>query len=188
MSKADRRSAKRASNRLAKADRNGVPNTLATIPLADPHALPADPSLGDLVKDATAQMSTLVRAEVELARAEITRDVKKGLTGSVFFIAALVVLFYSTFFFFFFLAEVIDIWLQEWAAYLIVFGIMLTFAVALALLGFLRVRRIRGPRQTIESVRETREALRPDPARLHGSGPHAVAAQDGKPTTDPSGW
>ena len=33
----------------------------------------------------------LVRAEVELARAEITRDVKKGLTGSVFFIAALVV-------------------------------------------------------------------------------------------------
>ena len=34
-------------------------------------------------------MSTLVR-EVELARAEITRDVKKGLTGSVFFISALV--------------------------------------------------------------------------------------------------
>ncbi|MDD7812564.1 phage holin family protein [Mycobacterium sp. CSUR Q5927] len=188
MSKADRRNAKRASNRFAKADRNGVPHTLATIPLADPHALPADPSLGDLVKDATAQMSTLVRAEVELARAEITRDVKKGLTGSVFFIAALVVLFYSTFFFFFFLAEVIDIWLQDWAAYLIVFGVMLTFAVALALLGFLRVRRIRGPRQTIESVRETRDALRPDPARVHASGPHAVAAHDGKPTTDPSGW
>jgi uncharacterized membrane protein YqjE len=185
VSKADRRNAKRAAG---KADRNGVPNTLATIPLTDPHALPADPSLGDLVKDATAQMSTLVRAEVELARAEITRDVKKGLTGSVFFIAALVVLFYSTFFFFFFLAEVLDIWLQDWAAYLIVFGIMLTVAVALALLGFLRVRRIRGPRQTIESVRETREALRPDPERLHSSGPHALDVQDGKPATDPSGW
>jgi hypothetical protein len=188
VSKADRRNAKRASNRSARADRNGVPNTLATIPLTDPHALPADPSLGDLVKDATAQMSTLVRAEVELARAEITRDVKKGLTGSVFFIAALVVLFYSTFFFFFFLAEVLDIWLQTWASYLIVFGTMLTVATALALLGFLRVRRIRGPRQTIESVRETRDALRPDPERLHSSGPHAPGAQDGKPTTDPSGW
>ena len=69
-------------------------------------------------------MSTLVRAEVELARAEITRDVKKGLTGSVFFIAALVVLFYSTFFFFFFLAELLDTWLWRWAAFLIVFGIM----------------------------------------------------------------
>ncbi len=185
MSKADRRNANRAA---PKADRNGVPNTLATIPLADPHALPADPSLGDLVKDATAQLSTLVRAEVELARAEITRDVKKGLTGSVFFIAALVVLFYSTFFFFFFLAELLDVWLQDWASYLIVFGIMLTVTLVLALVGFLRVRRIRGPRQTIESVRETREALRPDPERLHAPSPQALGSHDGKPATDPSGW
>ncbi|MFL0178797.1 MULTISPECIES: phage holin family protein [unclassified Mycobacterium] len=185
MSKGDRRNASRAA---ARADRNGVPNTLATIPLADPHALPADPSLGELVKDATAQMSTLVRAEVELARAEITRDVKKGLTGSIFFIAALVVLFYSTFFFFFFVAELLNMWLQDWAAYLIVFGIMLVVTVALALLGFLRVRRIRGPRQTIESVRETRDALRPDPDRLHGSSASPAGSPDGGPTTDPSGW
>lgn len=186
MSKADRRNAPRASTRPGKADRNGVPNTLATIPLADPHALPADPSLGELVKDATAQVSTLVRAEVELARAEITRDVKKGLTGSVFFIAALVVLFYSTFFFFFFLAEVLNIWLQDWAAYLIVFAIMLVVTVALALAGFLRVRRIRGPRQTIESLQETRDALRPDHDRLHGSSTSGTS--DGRSPTDPSGW
>lgn len=184
MSKADRKNALRAA---VKTDRNGVPDTLATIPLADPHALPADPSLGDLVKDATAQVSTLVRAEVELARAEITRDVKRGLTGSVFFIAALVVLFYSTFFFFFFLAEVLNIWLQDWAAYLIVFGIMLVVTVALALIGFLRVRRIRGPQQTIESVRETRDALRPDPERLHATSP-SPATSSGTPNTDPSGW
>ena len=70
-------------------------------------------------------MSTLVRAEVELAKAEITRDVKKGLTGSVFFILALVVLLYSTFFMFFFLAELLDTWLWRWAAFLIVFVLML---------------------------------------------------------------
>ena len=104
--------------------RNGVPTTVTSIPLVDPHAPKADPSIGDLVKDATAQVSTLVRAEVELAKAEITRDVKKGLTGSVFFILALVVLFYSTFFFFFFLAELLDTWLWRWAAFLIVFGVM----------------------------------------------------------------
>ena len=110
---------------MSKVDhKNGVPSTLTTIPLADPHARPADPSIGDLIKDATTQMSTLVRAEVELARAEITRDVKKGLTGSVFFILALVVLFYSTFFFFFFLAELLDTWLWRWVAFLIVFGVM----------------------------------------------------------------
>ncbi|MGV0624989.1 phage holin family protein [Mycolicibacter minnesotensis] len=186
MSKADRRNALRAA---AKTDRNGVPNTLATIPLTDPHALPGDPSVGDLVKDATAQLSTLVRAEVELARSEITRDVKKGLTGSVLFIAALVVLLYSTFFFFFFLAELFNVWLQEWAAYLVVFGIMLVTATSLALLGYLRVRRIRGPRETIESVKETRDALRPDPARLSGSSAaQPSGALDGRPNTDPSGW
>src|ERR1700712_2746100 len=92
-----------------------VPNTITSIPLTDPHALPADPSIGELVKEATAQVSTLVRAEVELARAEITKDVKRGLTGSVFFVAALVVLFYSTFFLFFFFAELLSIWLERWA-------------------------------------------------------------------------
>lgn len=186
MSKADRRNAKPTA---VKADRNGVPTTLAGIPLVDPRALPTDPSLGDLVKDATEQISTLVRAEVELARAEITRDVKKGLTGSAFFIAALVVLCYSTFFFFFFLAELLDVWLKHWAAYLIVFGTMVAVSMALAVFGYLRVRRIRGPRQTIASVRETRDALRPNPDRAHNAGgPHALGTHDGKPPTDPSGW
>src|SRR3984957_6489023 len=108
---------------------DGVPRTLTTIPLTDPHARSVDPSIGALVKDATAQMSTLVRAEVELARAEITRDVKKGLTGSLFFISALVVLFYSTFFFFFFLADLLDTWIWRWAAFLIVFGIMVVVTI-----------------------------------------------------------
>ncbi|MDA2889784.1 phage holin family protein [Mycolicibacterium sp. BiH015] len=164
--------------------RNGVPNTVTSIPLVDPHAPKPDPSIGDLVKDATAQVSTLVRAEVELAKAEITRDVKKGLTGSVFFIAALVVLFYSTFFFFFFLAELLDNWLWKWAAYLIVFGIMVVLTGVLALFGYLKVRRIRGPQKTIESVRELPEALTPGPDKK------AVTAADGQqgPQKDPSGW
>jgi len=155
--------------------KNGVPTTVTSIPLVDPHAAKPDPSIGDLVKDATAQVSTLVRAEVELARAEITRDVKKGLTGSVYFILALVVLFYSTFFFFFFIAELLDIWLYKWAAYLIVFGIMVLGTALLALLGYLKVRRIRGPRETIESVKETREVL--------AAGDHrAVSKAAGRPS------
>ncbi len=125
--------------------RNGVPTTVTSIPLVDPHAAKPDPSIGDLVKDATSQLSTLLRAEIALAKAEITRDVKKGLTGSAFFILAIVVLFYSTFFFFFFLAELLDSWLWRWAAFLIVFGIMVAVTVVLALFGYLKVRRIRGP-------------------------------------------
>ena len=167
--------------------RNGVPTTVTSIPLVDPHAPKPDPSIGDLVKDATAQVSTLVRAEVELAKAEITRDVKKGLTGSVYFILALVVLFYSTFFFFFFLAELLDTWLWRWVAFLIVFGIMVLTTAVLALFGYLKVRRIRGPQKTIESVKETREALTPghdkDKALTSSPNGEGPGAQ-----TDPSGW
>jgi len=164
--------------------KDGVPRTLTTIPLTDPHALSAEPSIGELVKDATAQMSTLVRAEVELARSEITRDVKKGLTGSIFFIAAMVVLFYSTFFFFFFLAELLDTWLWRWVAFLIVFGIMVVVTAVLALFGYLKVRRIRGPQQTIESVKETRSAFTPSHDKDSG---RAIGSLGGTPA-DPSGW
>ncbi|AQA02693.1 hypothetical protein BVC93_09890 [Mycobacterium sp. MS1601] len=162
--------------------KNGVPATVTSIPLIDPNAVPADPSIGDLVKDATTQVSTLVRAEVELARAEITRDVKKGLTGSVFFVLALLVLFYSTFFFFFFLAELLDTWLYSWAAYLIVFGIMVVTAALFALLGYRKVRKIRGPQQTIETVKETKAAFIP------GDKTPSAPAVKAPATTDPSGW
>ena len=182
------RTAVSTGNRADRADRkSGVPTTATSIPLVDPNAMPANPSIGDLVKDATAQVSTLVRAEVELARSEITRDVKKGMTGSIFFILALVVLFYSTFFFFFFLAELLDTWLWRWVAFLIVFAIMVVATAVLALLGYLKVRRIRGPQQTIESVKETRDALTPG----HERSPAQPAIQsDGGPPApvDPSGW
>lgn len=166
--------------------KSGVPTTVTSIPLVDPHAPKPDPSIGDLVKDATSQVSTLVRAEVELARAEITRDVKKGLTGSIFFILALVVLFYSTFFFFFFLSSLLDQWLVTWAANLIVFGLMVLTTLVLAFFGYLKVRRIRGPQQTIESVKETRAALIPGGDRSAGnpSSPEPRAAT----SSDPSGW
>jgi hypothetical protein len=163
--------------------KNGVPNTITSIPLVDPHALPAQPSIGDLVKEATTQVSTLVRAEVELARAEITRDVKKGLTGSIYFIAALTVLFYSTFFFFYFVAELVAEWLPRWASFLIVFAFMVLATAVLALLGYRKVRRIRGPRETIDSVKETRDAF-----TSRDKGPGKAPGSPGGTQTDPSGW
>ena len=171
---------------MSKGDRkSGVPTTVTSIPLVDPHAPKPDPSVGDLVKDATSQVSTLVRAEVELARAEITRDVKKGLTGSVYFILALVVLFYSTFFFFAFVAALLHEWLgfYAWSAILIVFGVMVVTTVLLAFLGYRKVRKIRGPQKTIESVKEARVALVPGGDRSATNGDGRAA-----PTADPSGW
>lgn len=177
---------------MSKADRkHGVPSTLTTIPLVDPHATLGEPSIGELVKDATAQVSTLVRAEVELARAEITRDVKKGLAGSIFFVGALAVLVYSTFFFFYFAAELLATWMWRWAAFLIVFVVMIGAAAALGLFGYLKVRRIRGPRDTIDSVKEARTAFLPGrdrPAGLGGPGVGHGDEPSRSSVADPSGW
>jgi hypothetical protein len=133
---------------------------LPSIPLApEPVKTPGEQSIGALVRDATAQVSTLVRAEVELARAEVTAEVKKGLLGSVFFIVALVIVLFSLFFAFFALGELLALWLNRAAAFGIVFGLMLLAAGLFGALGFLRVRKIRKPERTISTLRESAQVL-----------------------------
>ncbi|HYH33146.1 MAG TPA: phage holin family protein [Pseudonocardia sp.] len=155
-----------------------VPPVLPSIPLAPEPARPEEQSIGNLVREATAHVSTLVRAEVELARAEVTAEVKKGLQGSVYFVVALTILLFSLFFAFFTLVAVLDIWLPTAAAFAIVFGVMLLTAALFALLGYLRVRRIRKPERTISSLRESAQVLA---HRGHdGDAPPELAArQDG---------
>ena len=137
-----------------------VPPVLPSIPLSpEPVTAPADQSIGSLVKEATSQMSTLVRAEVELARAEVTAEVKKGVQGSIFFIIALTILLFSLFFLFFTLAELLALWLNRPASFAIVFGVMLLFAGLAALIGYLRVRKIRKPERTISSLKESAQVL-----------------------------
>jgi uncharacterized membrane protein YqjE len=138
-----------------------VPPVLPSIPLAAEPVKPAsEQSIGELVKEATSHVSTLVRAEVELARAEVTGEVKKGLQGSIFFIVALVIVLFSLFFFFFTLAELFNyLGLSRVASFAIVFGIMIVMAAVSALLGYLRVRKIRKPERTISSLKDSAQVL-----------------------------
>ena len=137
-----------------------VPPVLPSIPLSpEPVKTAADQSIGNLVKEATSHMSTLVRAEVELAKAEVTAEVKKGLQGSIFFVVALTILLFSLFFLFFTLAELLALWLNRPASFAIVFGVMLVFAGLAALIGYLRVRKIRKPERTISSLKESAHVL-----------------------------
>lgn len=140
--------------------RDGVPTTVASIPLTDVDAhAPGSGSLGSLVKEATAQVSTLVRAEVALAKVEITQEVKTGVRGGIFFIVAAVIGLYSTFFLFFTLAELIDIWLPRWAAFAIVFGVMVLLAAVAGLLGYRKVRTLGKPEKTIDAVKDNAKVL-----------------------------
>ncbi len=138
-----------------------VPPVLPSIPLTPEPVRPAsEQSIGALVREVTTHVSILVRSEVELAKVEVTREIKKGLQGSVFFIIALVVLLFSLFFFFFALAELLtDLGLYSSAAYGIVFGLMLVTAAFFGLLGYRRVRRIRKPERTLSSLKDSAAVL-----------------------------
>lgn len=143
-------------------NRAGYGPAVPSIPMTDDRAgANGDQSIGSLVRDALTQFSTLLRAEIELAKSEIASEVKKGLKGSVFFIVALTVLLLSLPFFFYFLGELLAVWLPRWAAFLIVFGIMLVAAAGFAFLGYRKFRAVRAPQRTISSVKDTAAALRP---------------------------
>ncbi|WP_312030284.1 phage holin family protein [Actinomycetospora sp. TBRC 11914] len=134
-----------------------------SIPLnAEPVRATGEASVGTLVKEVTTHVSTLVRAEVELAKQEVTAEVKKGVQGSIFFVLAAVVALFSLFYFFFAVAEAFNlIWpSQQWAGYAVTFGIMLVVAGIAGFLGYLKVRKIKAPERTIETARESVEALR----------------------------
>jgi uncharacterized membrane protein YqjE len=119
-------------------------------------------SIGGLVRDASTQLSTLVRAEVELAKSEVTTEVKKGVKGSVFFVVALTIVLFSLFFFFIAIAEALrDLtFLPRSACYSIVFVFMLLLAGLFGFLGYLKVKKLRAPERTISSAKDTVSALK----------------------------
>ena len=119
-------------------------------------------SFGELVKDATEQLSTLIRAEVELAKLEIVSSVKRAGLGAAMFGAAGFVVLLAIPFLFVALAEgLVDIfggW--RWAAYLIVFGLFLLLAGLLVFIGVRMVKKIRKPERTISTVKELPQVLK----------------------------
>ena len=130
-----------------------------SIPLSDVDAQTGRESIGTLVKNATEQVSTLVRSEVELAKAELATSAKKGAVGGGLFGAAGIIALYISFFFFIFVAELLAIWLPRWSAYLIVFGVMVVLAGLVAFIGFRQVKKIKAPKKTIDSFGQLREVV-----------------------------
>ncbi len=130
------------------------------IPLVEEPVVDRAGSIGSLVKDASTHMSTLIRSELELAKLELTSSVKQAVRGSLFFAAAAAIALFSLFFFWFMIGEIINIWLPRWAAFTIVFFVMLATAGGLAYLGIKRVKKIRKPEKTITSLTDTAAALK----------------------------
>ncbi|MDO5031863.1 phage holin family protein [Corynebacterium sp.] len=130
------------------------------IPLSDVDtSRRGEASIGQLVSNATEQMSQLVRSEVELAKTELAASAKKGGIGAGMFGVAGTVALYSSFFFFFFLAELLAKWMDRWAAFLIVFLIMIVVAGVVALIGVKQIKQVKAPEKTIESAKQLKKLV-----------------------------
>jgi uncharacterized membrane protein YqjE len=115
-----------------------------------------EPSVGQLVSDATAQLSTLVHSEIELAKLELRSSVKNLGTGVGFFGAAVVLLVFSLTFGLIAAAEgIIAAGIWRWLAYLIVFGALLIIIGLLIWFGVRKVKRVRAPERTIATSKDT---------------------------------
>ncbi|MGZ4668768.1 MAG: phage holin family protein [Blastococcus sp.] len=120
-----------------------------------------EPSVGALVQSAMADVSTLIRGEVELAKAEIGKSAKKAGIGAGAFGAAGVVLAFSAFFFFIALAEFLTwLGLTRWISYLIVWFALVLVAVVAALVGRRFIKKIEKPERTLETLRDLPEVAR----------------------------
>ncbi|MBA3717041.1 MAG: phage holin family protein [Actinobacteria bacterium] len=121
-----------------------------------------DQSTGDLVKQLSQQVTTLVRQEVELAKAEMGEKGRKAGVGLGMFggagVAGLLALGSLTAF----LILVFDLAIPTWAAALIVTVLWAAVAGVLALQGREKVREVGKPipEQTAESVKEDVEWLK----------------------------
>lgn len=143
---------------------DGLPR-VPSIPLSDEAAFDAagDQSIGHLVKDATTHLSTLIRAEVELAKSELAKEVKNGLTGSIFFVVALVIVLGALPYPFIAAAlglnEALWAWAEPWGGFVIMFFVMVAIAVVFVFLGRKKVKSVKAPERTISTLKDTAAAL-----------------------------
>ena len=123
----------------------------------------AERTLGQLVAEATQDISSIVRSEVALAKAEMAADAKKaGLgvgmfaTAGVFAFLALILLLIAAAY------GLVALGLSPWLAFLIVALVLLIIGAVLVLVGKRSIDSVQGkPERAIKSTQETIAAVRP---------------------------
>jgi uncharacterized membrane protein len=124
-------------------------------------ARPTDePSIGQLVADASRDVSTLMRHEIALAKSEVKVSVKAGGLGVALFAAAGFVLLLGVIMASVAIAYFIHMTGLHLAwCFSIVFLLYLMVAGVLAFVGYKKIRRVRPPDRAIHQAQETKNAL-----------------------------
>jgi uncharacterized membrane protein YqjE len=122
-----------------------------------------DPTIGKLVSDASRDVSSLIRSEIELAKTELQLSVKAGGTGIALFAAAgffavmaLIMLSVAFAYFLNWNGQGLDL---HWA-FTVVFAVYLLVAALLGFIGVRKVKKVRGPEKALAQASETKQILR----------------------------
>ncbi|NHC15718.1 phage holin family protein [Motilibacter deserti] len=123
------------------------------------------PSLGELLGEVTKDLSTLMRQEVALAKAEVKQEASKagkgaGMLGAAGFAGYMVLLFLSIT-----LLWALDNVMDTSLAALIVAVIWAVVGAVLFVMGRAQMKKVRAPKQTMETVKEVPPALKPNTGR-----------------------
>ncbi len=146
-----------STNERLQADRPQI----STSEPGDPADGSPDKSVGALLSEITTGLSTLMRQEIELAKAEMKQEAVKtgkaaGMLGGAAFAGYMVVLFASIAVWWA-LANMMD---EAWAA-LIVTVVWAAIAAVLAIVGKKKIEQINPkPERTVETLKEVPDALK----------------------------
>jgi Flp pilus assembly protein TadB len=120
-------------------------------------------TLGQLVADATRDISSIVRSELALAKAEIRADAKKAGLGAGMFTAAGILAFLALILLLIAAAYgLVAAGLAPWLAFLILACVLLVIGAILVLVGKRSIDSLQGkPERAIKSTQDTIAAVRP---------------------------
>lgn len=116
-------------------------------------------SLGTMISGVTQDISTLLRGEIELVKAEISQQARTAAQGSGLLVGAAVVAGTGALFLLLTLAWLLDEWLPTWAAFGIVTLLLIITAVILGLVGRKQLEKIKGLEASPESIEKTKAVL-----------------------------
>lgn len=124
-------------------------------------------TIGQLVADATQDVSSIMRNEIQLAKAEVKTDVAKAGKGIGMFAGAGVLAFLALILLLIAVAYgLVALGLAPWLSFLIVAVVLLVVAGILAIIGKKALSKVNvKPERTIRNAQETVEALKPNTSR-----------------------
>ncbi|QDP95111.1 phage holin family protein [Microlunatus elymi] len=132
-----------------------------------PGSTPEAPGVADIVKDIQGDIRTLIQGEVELAKQELMPSAQKAGAGAGMFSGALYLVLNALILLF--IAGALFIW--QWldvpiaVAFVIMAGVLVVIAGVLGLIGYVLVRKIKGPERAIAQGQQTANAVKAAIAR-----------------------